>query len=76
MCILCAFPFAASSFTQDTTFMIGGCLKTAALQAGLHQPDVYAHFSRSGHSLNPDELREAVRVWCCVYVTIERYVQL
>lgn len=59
--------------TQDITYTLGGVLKTAALQAGLHQPDVFAHFSRSRYNLNPDELREAVSVWCCIYVTIERY---
>lgn len=74
ICILCAWPFPASSMTQDITFMLGGILKTAALQAGLHQPDMYAHFSRSRYSLRPDELREATRVWCCIYIVIERYV--
>jgi hypothetical protein len=72
MCMLCAWPFSASSMTQDITYMIGGVLKTAALQAGLHQPDVYAHFSRTRYSLNPDELREAARVWCCIYIVVER----
>lgn len=60
--------------TQDITYLLGGILKTAALHAGLYQPDVYAHFSRTRYSLSPDEIREAARVWCCIYVCIERYV--
>ncbi|KAI1617379.1 hypothetical protein EDD36DRAFT_423988 [Exophiala viscosa] len=71
MCILCAWPFSASSMTQDITYLLGGILKTAALHAGLYQPDVYAHFSRTRYSLSPDEIREAARVWCCIYVCIE-----
>lgn len=72
MCILCAWPFSASSLTQDITFMLAGILKTAALHAGLYQPDVYAHFSRTRYCLSSEERLEAARVWCCIYVTIER----
>lgn len=74
MCILCAWAFPASSMSQDITFIVSGVLKAAALHAGLYQPDAYAHFSRSRYSLSPDELREAARVWCCIYVTIEKCV--
>lgn len=76
MCILCVWPFPASSWSQDITFILGGVLKSAALQAGLHRPDVIAHFSRLKYSFNPVELREAVKVWCCTYVTTERCVLL
>lgn len=52
--------------------MLAGILKTAALHTGLYQPDVYAHFSRTRYSLSTEERFEVARVWCCIYVAIER----
>jgi hypothetical protein len=41
------------------------------MHAGLHRPDVLTHFSRVCYTLSQEEIREAVKVWCCAYITIE-----
>ncbi|PVI02549.1 hypothetical protein DM02DRAFT_653369 [Periconia macrospinosa] len=71
MAILCVWPFPESSMPIDNTFLLAGILKSAAMHAGLHRPDVLTHYSRVRLSLRTQEIREAVRVWCCVYIAIE-----
>lgn len=74
MCMLCVWPLPASSWSQDIAYLLAGVLRSAAFQAGLHQPEVAAHFSRRQCSFSTSELREVVRVWCCIFISIERYL--
>jgi hypothetical protein len=72
MTVLCVWPLPVSSWSQDITYILGGVLKSAAQQVGLHRPEVLPHFYRQMHSFNQTEIRDAVRVWCCIYISIER----
>jgi hypothetical protein len=69
--ILCVFPFPESSMATDTTFVLAGVLKSAAMHVGLHRPDVMTEYARSRLSLNEAEHREAVRVWSYIFLAIE-----
>ncbi|EXJ75025.1 uncharacterized protein A1O5_01721 [Cladophialophora psammophila CBS 110553] len=41
------------------------------MHAGMHRADNISDFSRLRVSLQPAELRELVKVWCCFYVAVE-----
>jgi hypothetical protein len=71
MSILCVWTFAVSSLPLDITFILAGILKSASMHVGLHRPDLLADYSRIRFTLEPAQLREAIRVWCCIYVAVE-----
>lgn len=56
----------------DTTYILAGNLRAAAMHAGMHRADNISDFSRLRVSLKPTELRELVKVWCCIYVAVEK----
>ncbi|KAJ9606299.1 hypothetical protein H2200_009260 [Cladophialophora chaetospira] len=71
MSILCVWTFPGPSMPIDITFILAGILKSAALHAGLHRPDVLTHYSRMKFALTTAELNEAVHIWCCIYIAVE-----
>lgn len=72
MSILCVWPFPTSSMPLDTTYILAGNLRSAAKHAGMHRADRISDFSRLPVSLQPAELQELVKVWCCIYIAVER----
>lgn len=58
----------------DINFVLSGILKSAATHVGLHRPDILTHYSRTRISLSPNELLQAIKVWCSIYVAIEGFV--
>lgn len=76
MAIFCVWPFPSPSMPIDLTFILAGILKSAAMHAGLHRPDILTHYSRAQYSFTEDILREAARVWCCTYMAVERCVHM
>lgn len=74
MSILCVWPLPSSSMSLDATFILAGILRTAAMHVGLYRPDILTQFSRVQYSLTSENLREAIKVWCCIYIAVDRYV--
>lgn len=71
MSLLCMWPFPTSSMSTDTSFLLAGIMRTAALHIGLHKPELLQDYSRVECQLGPSELREAVKVWAGCYIAAE-----
>ncbi|CAI6088120.1 unnamed protein product [Clonostachys chloroleuca] len=71
MAILCLWGFPVSTMPEDTTFILSGILKSAAMHVGLHRPDILDLYSRTRSQLGRPELLQAVRCWCSIYLAIE-----
>ncbi|CAG9998502.1 unnamed protein product [Clonostachys byssicola] len=71
MAILCLWGFPVSTMPEDTTFILSGILKSAAMHVGLHRPDILDLYSRTRSKLGRPELLRAVRCWCSIYLAIE-----
>ncbi|CAH0020316.1 unnamed protein product [Clonostachys rhizophaga] len=71
MAILCLWGFPVSTMPEDTTFILSGILKSAAMHVGLHRPDILDLYSRTRSKLGRPELLQAVRCWCSIYLAIE-----
>ena len=71
MILICMWPFPTSSQFTDISFMLAGILKNAAMNTGLHRPEILQDFSRVKCRLGQRELQEAVKVWAGVYIAAE-----
>ncbi|VUC35648.1 unnamed protein product [Clonostachys rosea] len=71
MAILCLWSFPVSTMPEDTTFILSGILRSAAMHVGLHRPDILELYSRTRSTLGRPELLQAIRCWCAIYLAIE-----
>lgn len=70
--LLCNWPFPTASVTTDPCFMLISMAKTAAMQLGLHRPEVLQDYLRVKCQLNAEEMVEAVKLWAGCFITAER----
>lgn len=73
MALLCHWPFPVSTMPEDISFILSCTLRAAATHVGLHRPQVLELYSRTRTPLSKPDLTQAVRAWCCIYLSIERY---
>jgi transcriptional regulatory protein LEU3 len=68
MLLICTWPFPTSSMSTDTSFILAGIAKNAAVHIGLHRPEILQDFSGVKCQLGPRELQEAVKVRAECYI--------
>ncbi|PWY91143.1 C6 transcription factor [Aspergillus heteromorphus CBS 117.55] len=72
LCLLCTWPFPASSTSNDPTFMLCGMMIQVAMQLGLHRPSHTQDFSKFRVELIEEELRDKVRTWAVCNIVAQR----
>ncbi|KAF7587626.1 hypothetical protein BBP40_006990 [Aspergillus hancockii] len=72
LCLLCTWPFPASSTSTDPTFMLCGMMMQVAMQLGLHRPSYTQDFSKFRVELIEEELRDKVRTWAICNIVAQR----
>jgi transcriptional regulatory protein LEU3 len=74
--LLLAWPFSATSFYRDPSFILSGALLHKAMQCGLHVPALSDDFSkiRPGVVITKEELLRRVEIWVYVVLAYQRWV--
>ena len=66
--IISMWPFPIATMSKDRSFMLVALAKAAAMQLGLHRPEVVQDFLRVRTRFNPQEFQMAVRIWAGCFI--------
>lgn len=69
--LLCMWPFPAPSVWTDPTLILISIAKNAAMQIGLHNPDIIKDFPRFQRQPSENETREAATIWSACYIAAQ-----
>jgi hypothetical protein len=70
--LLSMWPFPFDTQSKDPSLLMISVAKSAAMQNGLHQPEVMQDFLRVKTQLKPKEFHAAVKLWAGCYIAAER----
>lgn len=68
MILLCVWPFPTSSMWTDPSFILITVARSAAIQLGLHKPELINDFSRIQEQTIERNIREAAMIWAACYI--------
>lgn len=57
---------------MDSSYILAGVVKSAAMHVGLQKPEAMQDFSRTKCQLDPHEMTEMVKAWTACYLVVER----
>jgi hypothetical protein len=66
--IISMWPFPIATMSKDCSFLLVSLAKTAAMQIGLHRPEVVQDFLRVRTRFNPQEFQMAVKIWAGCFI--------
>ncbi|KAE8444116.1 hypothetical protein EG329_000898 [Mollisiaceae sp. DMI_Dod_QoI] len=66
--LISLWPFPTNSMATDISFMLVTIAKTAAMQLGVHRPEIVQDFLRVKTRLDADQFQKAVRLWAGCYI--------
>jgi hypothetical protein len=61
-------PFPTANSSSDSAFMLVSIAKTAAMQLGLHRPEIIQDFLRMKTRLDAGQFKKAVKLWVGCYI--------
>lgn len=64
-------PLPASSPFSENTYILSGITIQAAMQLGLHQPEIIQDFSRTKSVLSQNEIQERTNVWAACNIAAQ-----
>jgi hypothetical protein len=60
----------------DPSFTLLSIAKAAAMQLGLHRPEVAQDFNRQKTQLSIKDIQESTKIWAGCYIAAQRQVQI
>jgi hypothetical protein len=73
--LICTWPFPTSSMWTDPSFTLLSIAKAAAMQLGLHRPEVAQDFNRQKTQLSIKDIQESTKTWAGCYIAAQRQAQ-